>query len=164
MLAVQLSIWKCQILFIYVHRNFDTSNTWGCKKWQFILITHCLGKHLSNEEWWNQNRLLYLSLHQLQSSWLMVQILVTASILFKKKSSTQKIVNSVAQRVGWHYMCLTIIIFLPCPKIHGATVEASSLVDITLGLRADQPRCEMTEAKPLKSHVVWTLENLVELN
>lgn len=134
------------------------------KKWQFILTTHCLGKHLSNEECWNENRLLYLSLHQLQTSWLRVQILVTVSILIKKKSSTQIIVNSVAWRVEWHYMCLKIIIFLPCPKIHRATLEASSLVAITLGLRADQPHCKMNEAKPLKSHVLWILENLVELN
>lgn len=61
-LAVQLSIWKFQILFIYFHRNFYTSNTWDCTKWQFILTTHCLGKHLSNEECWNQSKLLYLSL------------------------------------------------------------------------------------------------------
>lgn len=44
-------------------------------------------------------------------------------------------------------MCLTIIILLSCPKIHRATVEVSSLVAITLGLRADQPHCEMIEAK-----------------
>lgn len=61
-------------------------------------------------------------------------------------------------------MCLTIRIFLPCPKIHRVTLEASSLVVITLGLRADQPHCEMAEAKPLKSHVRWIQENLIELN
>lgn len=146
-LAVQLSIRKFQILFIYFHRNFYTSNTWDCTKWQFILTTHCLGKHLSNEECWNQNRLLYLSLYQLQTSWLPVQMLVTSSVLLKRKSSTQIIVNSVAWRVDWHYMCLTITILLSCPKIHRATVEVSSLVAITLGLRADQPHCEMIAAK-----------------
>lgn len=29
---------------------------------------------------------------------------------------------------------------------------------------ADQPHCEMAEAKPLKSHVRWIQENLIELN
>ena len=50
-------------------------------------------------------------------------------------------------------MCITIIIFLPYPKIEGATVETSSLVVITLGMRVDQAHCEMIQAKCLKRDI-----------
>jgi len=101
LLAVQLPIWKIQILFTYFHRNFDTSYTWGCRQWQCILTTYCLGKHLSNEEYWNQNKLLSMSLRKLQSFWLLDQILVTAPILFNKEGSTLKIVSPVALRIAF---------------------------------------------------------------
>lgn len=48
-------------------------------------------------------------------------------------------------------MCITIINFLPYPKIERATVEASSLVVITL----DQAHCAMIQAKCLKRDIFW---------
>lgn len=46
-------------------------------------------------------------------------------------------------------MCITTIIFLPYPKIERATVEASSLVVITLD------HCAMIQAKCLKRDIFW---------